>query len=165
LEKKGSPRKVERLLVTKGEAGQTGRSALHYAGCAATCALAQPGCYVSTVRWLPSTASWMAGSCCVARTRSRVSRTSLGYQQLLQVEPGWWGPDDPIWSCARDLPPRLEQRIRAHVPLLAGRAAGALHRDRTGRTWAAVREDLTGPAGTFIPTSKPTDAPKRSWPR
>jgi hypothetical protein len=31
VEKKGSPRKVERLVVTKAEAGQAGRSALHHA--------------------------------------------------------------------------------------------------------------------------------------
>ena len=64
---------------------------------------------------------------------------------------------------------RLEARIRAHV-LLCWLALLLVRivETRTGRSWAAVREDLqdlhagvfTGPAGTFTQTSEPTPVAK-----
>src|SRR3954462_7388402 len=78
---------------------------------------------------------------------------ALGYQQLLHVERGW-----------RDLTAHLELRPRsttaantASAPTCSSVGWPLLVRfigTRTGRTRAAVREDLTGPAGTFIPDQR-----------
>jgi hypothetical protein len=88
---------------------------------------------------------------------------ALGYKQLLQVERGW--QDLKTHLELRPVYHRLEDRIRAHVllcwlTLLLVR----IIETKTGRTWAAVREDLqnlhvgvfTGPAGTFAQISETT---------
>src|SRR4051812_11186817 len=90
---------------------------------------------------------------------------ALGYQQLLAVERGW--RDLKTHLELRPVYHRREDRIRAHV-LLCWLALLLVRivETRTGRTWAAVREDLqdlhvgvfTGPAGTFIQTSTLTPA-------
>ena len=62
---------------------------------------------------------------------------------------------------------RLEHRIRAHVLLCwLALLLTRIVETKTGRTWSAVREDLsdlhagvfTGPAGAFTQTSTPTTA-------
>ena len=97
----------------------------------------------------------------------RAEDIALGYKQLLAVERGW--RDLKTHLELRPIYHRLEQRIRAHV-LLCWLALLLVRivETRTGRTWAAVREDLqdlhvgvfTGPAGTFTQTSEPTTATK-----
>src|SRR3954451_21702728 len=92
---------------------------------------------------------------------------ALGYKQLVQVERGW--RDLKTHLELRPVYHRREDRIRAHVLLcwLASLLVRIVE-TRTGRTWAAVREDLqdlhvgvfTGPAGTFTQTSEPTTAIK-----
>jgi Transposase DDE domain len=92
---------------------------------------------------------------------------ALGYKQLLTVERGW--RDLKTHLELRPVYHRLEHRIRAHV-LLCWLALLLVRivETKTGRTWAAVREDLqdlqvgvfTGPAGTFTQTSQPTPATK-----
>ena len=93
---------------------------------------------------------------------------ALGYKQLIQVERGW--RDLKTHLELRPVYHRLEHRIRAHV-LLCWLALLLVRivETRTGRTWAAVREDLqdlhvgvfTGSAGTFAQTSEPTTATKK----
>jgi hypothetical protein len=92
---------------------------------------------------------------------------ALGYKQLIQVERGW--RDLKTHLELRPVYHRLEHRIRAHV-LLCWLALLLVRivETRTGRSWAAVREDLqdlhvglfTGPAGAFTQTSQPTPAAK-----
>jgi Transposase DDE domain len=88
-----------------------------------------------------------------------------GYKQLFQIERGW--RDLKTHLELRPVYHRLEHRIRAHV-LLCWLALLLVRiiETKTGRTWAAVREDLqdlhvgvfAGPAGTFTQTSEPTAA-------
>jgi Transposase DDE domain len=90
---------------------------------------------------------------------------ALGYKQLITVERGW--RDLKTHLELRPIYHRLEHRIRAHV-LLCWLALLLVRiiETRTGRTWAAVREDLqdlhvgvfTGPAGTYSQTTEPTAA-------
>ena len=92
---------------------------------------------------------------------------ALGYKQLLAVERGW--RDLKTHLELRPIYHRLEERIRAHV-LLCWLALLLIRiiETKTGRTWAAVREDLqdlqvgifTGSAGTFTQTNEPTPATK-----
>jgi hypothetical protein len=92
---------------------------------------------------------------------------ALGYKQLVSVERGW--RDLKTHLELRPVYHRLEHRIRAHV-LLCWLALLLVRivETKTGRPWAAVREDLhdlhvglfTGPAGTFTQTSQPTPAAK-----
>jgi hypothetical protein len=92
---------------------------------------------------------------------------ALGYKQLIAVERGW--RDLKTHLELRPVYHRLEHRIRAHV-LLCWLALLLVRivETKTGRSWAAVREDLhdlhvglfTGPAGTFTQTSEPTPATK-----
>jgi hypothetical protein len=92
---------------------------------------------------------------------------ALGYKQLLAVERGW--RDLKTHLELRPIYHRLEERIRAHV-LLCWLALLLIRiiETKTGRTWAAVREDLqdlqvgifTGSAGTFTQTNQPTPATK-----
>jgi hypothetical protein len=92
---------------------------------------------------------------------------ALGYKQLIAVERGW--RDLKTHLELRPVYHRLEHRIRAHVLLCwLALLLTRIVETRTGRTWAAVREDLqdlhvglfTGPAGTFTQTSEPTTATK-----
>jgi hypothetical protein len=88
---------------------------------------------------------------------------ALGYKQLLEVERGWRDMKSVL-----DLRPvyhRLEQRIRAHVPLCwLALLLIRIAETGTGRTWPAIRADLdrlhaitfTGPAGTFRQTTELT---------
>ncbi|RBY75317.1 IS1634 family transposase [Geodermatophilus sp. TF02-6] len=92
---------------------------------------------------------------------------ALGYKQLVAVERGW--RDLKTHLELRPVYHRLEFRIRAHV-LLCWLALLLVRivETGTGRTWAAVREDLNdlhvgvfcGPAGIFTQTSEPTPAVK-----
>ncbi len=92
---------------------------------------------------------------------------ALGYKQLIQVERGW--RDLKTHLELRPVYHRLEHRIRAHVLLCwLSLLLIRIVETRTGRSWAAVREDLhdlhvglfTGPAGSFTQTSAPTPAAK-----
>jgi len=80
------------------------------------------------------TSCWATSSCC---TWSGAGET--------------WGP---IWSCARDLPLPRTVHPRPRAPHLADLLLVRFIGTRTGRTRAAVREDLTGSAGTFIPDQR-----------
>jgi hypothetical protein len=95
---------------------------------------------------------------------------ALGYKQLIGVERGWRDLETHLEL--RPVYHRREDRIRAHVPLCwLALLLVRIIETRTGRTWAAVREDLqdlqdlhvgvfTGPAGTFAQTSEPTTVTK-----
>ena len=90
---------------------------------------------------------------------------ALGYKNLLEAERGFRDLKSTLGL--RPVFHRLEPRIRAHV-LLAWLALllVRLAERRTGQTWATIAGELsrqhavtlTGPAGTVVQTTEPTDA-------
>lgn len=92
------------------------------------------------------------------------AQVALGYKNLLEAERGF--RDLKSTLLLRPVFHRLENRIRAHVlicwlALLLIRVA----ENATGTTWAQVSRELdrlaavtlTGPAGTVVQTTEPTD--------
>jgi transposase len=90
---------------------------------------------------------------------------ALGYKNLLEAERGFRDLKSTLGL--RPVFHRLEPRIRAHV-LLAWLALllARLAERRTGQTWATIAREtsrlaavtLTGPAGTVVQATEPTDA-------
>jgi hypothetical protein len=145
---------VERLLVTKAEAAELAGQLPTMPGLRRYLRISSAG-LLRVDRAAIAVEAKLDGKFLLRCSDPQLSAEdiALGYQQLLQVARGW-----------RDLTTHLELRPRsataskAHprprAALLLALLLVRFIETRVGRTWAAVREDLTGPAGTFIPDQR-----------